>query len=88
MKTSFRKSFVRDLKKVKDRAIRDRVREIIEQAEAAADPAALGDLKKLSGTESFYRIRVGEYRAGVTIQGDTVEFVRFLPRRDLYRFFP
>ncbi len=55
MKASFRKSFSRDLKKLKDQAIRDRVREIIEQVEAAADPGAIGDLKKLSGAVDFVR---------------------------------
>lgn len=88
MRTGFRKSFARDLKKVKDQAILDRVREVIEQVEKAADPGAVDDLKKLSGAGNSYRIRVGDYRVGVTIAGDTVEFVRFLPRRDLYRFFP
>jgi len=88
MKTSFRKSFTRDLKKVKDQGILDRVREIVEQVEGAAGPGTIGDLKKLSGTGNSYRIRVGDYRVGITIEGDAVEFVRCLPRRDLYRFFP
>ncbi len=56
--------------------------------ETAATPGEIGDLKKLSGSDDAYRIRVGEYRVGVVIEGDAVEFVRFLPRRDLYRFFP
>jgi mRNA interferase RelE/StbE len=88
MKTTFRKSFLRDLKKVKDRAVRDGVREAIENVEAAADLRAIHGLKKLSGTADYYRLRVGDYRLGVAIGGDTVEFVRCLPRRDLYRFFP
>jgi mRNA interferase RelE/StbE len=48
----------------------------------------LRDLKKMSGTGNFYRIRVGDYRLGAVVEGDQVEFVRCLPRRDLYRFFP
>ncbi len=88
MKVGFRKSFARDLKKVKDQATLDRVRAVIESVEAATDSGAIGDLKKLSGTDHFYRIRVGEYRVGVAIEGHIVEFVRFLRRRDLYRFFP
>jgi mRNA interferase RelE/StbE len=88
MKTGFRKSFTRDLKKLKDPAVLDRVREVIEQVEAAADAGAISDLKKLSGTTNAYRIRIGDYRLGVTIEGELVEFVRFLHRRDLYRFFP
>jgi mRNA interferase RelE/StbE len=88
MNATFRKSFTRDLKKVKDQAVLRRVREAIEQVEGAADLRGTGDLQKLTGTENHYRIRVGEYRIGVTVEGDTVDFVRCLPRRDLYRFFP
>ena len=42
----------------------------------------------MSGTTNFYRIRIGDYRIGVAVEGDTVEFVRCLARRDLYRYFP
>jgi len=62
-----------------DRASRDGGRAV---------PGAINDLKKLCGTPDAYRIRVGDYRVGVTIGGELVEFVRFPPRRDLYRFFP
>ena len=88
MRTTFRKSFARDLKKIKVRGTLDGVRQIIEAVEAAPDPLAIGGLKKLSGTDRFYRIRLGDYRIGIVIEGDAVEFVRCLPRRDLYRFFP
>jgi len=37
MKVSFRTSFLRDLKKVRDQTILDRVRLAIEQVEAAAN---------------------------------------------------
>jgi mRNA interferase RelE/StbE len=88
MKTLFRKSFARDLKKVKDEAVLDRVRRAIEQVEAADTLQQIDNLKKLSGTDNFYRIRVGDYRLGVAVAGESVEFVRCLARRDLYRFFP
>lgn len=88
MTTSFRASFARDLKKVKDHDILERVREAIEQVEGADDPRGIAGLKKLSGAEGYYRIRLGEYRLGLTIKDDVVDFIRCLPRRDLYRFFP
>ncbi len=88
MRVTYRKSFSRDLRKVKDRAVLDRVRRTIEQVEAAGTLQGVGEIKKLSGTDTFYRIRLGEYRIGVVVEGDVVEFVRCLPRRDLYRFFP
>ena len=88
MKVAFRQSFARDLKKVKNQAVLDRVRRAIEQVEGAATPQEVGDLKKMSGAGNFYRIRLGDYRLGAVVEGDQVEFVRCLPRRDLYRFFP
>ena len=49
---------------------------------------AIDDLKELSGVEGFFRIHIGEYRIGLFVEGKTVEFVRCLNRRDLYRYFP
>lgn len=88
MQVAFRSSFVRDLKKLKSQSIRDRVRQAIEQVESADGLAEIDNLKKLSGADSFYRIRIGDYRIGLVFEEGQVEFVRCLPRRDLYRFFP
>ncbi len=87
MTTGFRKSFGRDLKKINDQHLLDRVRRVIEEVEAADDLQQVGNLKKMTGTVNFFRIRVGDYRIGIAVSGDTVEFIRCLPRRDLYRFF-
>jgi mRNA interferase RelE/StbE len=88
MNTVFRKNSARDLKKFKDQDLPARVRQAIEEIEAADDLQGVSNLRKMSGTVNFYRIRVGEYRIGVVVEGDAVEFVRCLPRRDLCRFFP
>jgi mRNA interferase RelE/StbE len=88
MKATFRKSFARDLRKVKSQPVRERVLAAIANVEAATNLRAIRNLKKLSGTGDYYRIRVGDYRIGLAIEGDIVDFVRCLPRQDLYRFFP
>ena len=88
MKTAFRSSFARDLKKIKDRSVLQHVRDAIEEVEGAPDLQAVGKVKKMSGSGSYYRIRVGDYRIGVAVEADEVEFVRCLHRRDIYRFFP
>ena len=88
MKTAFRKSFLRDLKKIKSKTLLERIQELIEQVESATELQQVPALKKMAGTTAFYRIRVGDYRIGVVVEQDSVEFVRCLPRRDLYRFFP
>jgi hypothetical protein len=49
MKTTFRKSFRRDLKNVKDQSLLGRIRETIEQVEAAPTLQGVNNLKKLGG---------------------------------------
>lgn len=65
-----------------------RVKEAIEQIEAAETLRELPNVTKLSGAGAFYRLRVGDYQIGIAIEGEQVEFVRCLHRRDIYRYFP
>ena len=88
MKTVYKNSFVKDLKKVREKNIKNRVRSMIEDAEQAEKISELADLKKMRGGENYYRIRIGSYRVGVVIDSDTIIFVRFLHRKDIYRYFP
>ena len=88
MRVTFRSSFLRDLKKIKDQLLLERIAQAIESVEQAKDIQDLSDLKKLSGFPDFYRIRVGDYRLGIALADGTIEFVRCLPRKEMYRFFP
>jgi mRNA interferase RelE/StbE len=60
----------------------------MEQVEVAEALHEVSNLAKLSGSSGFYRIRVGDYRIGIAVEEDEVEFVRCLHRRDIYRHFP
>ena len=88
MKVEFKKSFVKDLERVRDKSLKERVRQTIERVEEAQTLQEIGNVKRLQGGERYYRIRVGDYRLGLMLEGDTVIFVRFLHRKDVYRYFP
>lgn len=89
MKTEFTKSFAKDLKKhARDKKLLARIKEIILEVEAAEDTTAINNLKKLKAEGSYFRIRSGNYRLGLIIDGETVTFVRALPRKEIYRYFP
>ena len=88
MRTTFRKSFLRDLKKIKDESLLERIQKVIERVEATDKIQQISDLKKISGTSGFYRIRVEGFRIGIAVEENTVEFVRCLNRRDIYKYFP
>jgi mRNA interferase RelE/StbE len=88
VKSAFTSSFLRDLRKLPDEDLRAQVRTAILSVEAAPDLRAVPNLKKLSGSGPYFRIRMGEYRIGLRVEGDTVTFVRVLPRKEIYRYFP
>ena len=88
MNAVFRRSFTSDLKRVKDKTLIRRVQEVIEKVELATTLDDIGNVKRSQGDGVYYRIRVGNYRIGLRIEGSTVTFVRFLHRRDIYRYFP
>ena len=88
MKVEFKSSFVKDLKRVSDKGLKERLKETIEQVENAQKFQEIGSIKKLRGGERYYRIRIGDYRLGLVSDGNTVVFVRFLHRKDIYRHFP
>jgi mRNA interferase RelE/StbE len=88
MKAIFLAAFARDLRRIADKRIGEQVRSAIEAVEGAPDLRGVSGLKKLHGTGPYFRIRAGEYRIGVRVDGDTVTFMRVLPRKDIYRYFP
>lgn len=47
MKVAFRKSFERDLRRIKDRSTLDRVKQVVEQVEEASNLAEIRNVRKL-----------------------------------------
>ncbi len=88
MKVEFLKRFLRDVEKLDSEDVKNEVAVIIENVEAAAKKAEIKNLKKLKGFKNAYRIKTGDYRIGVFIENDTVEFVRICHRKDIYKIFP
>ncbi len=88
MKVAFRNSFAKDLKSVKRKALLKRVKDLIETVEQADTLAEIPNLKKLKGGENYFRLRLGDYRLGIALENDVVNFVRLLNRKDIYRHFP
>ena len=87
MKIEFRSSFAKDLKSV-DKALAVRIQRVIEEVQRADSLSDITNLKKLRGRGNHYRLRIGDYRIGIAVEGDTIEFVRFLNRKEIYRYFP
>ncbi len=88
MKTVFLRKFLKDLDKLPDRETREKLANLIESVETADRLAEIAQLKKMSGFQNAYRIRMGDFRIGIFVDGDTVEFARVVHRKDIYDVFP
>ncbi len=88
MKVFYEASFEKDLKKIDDQKIFNKIRELISLVKISDSISDMKNIKKLHGNKSFYRIRIGDYRIGFECVEDTIVFVRALHRKDIYKYFP
>ena len=61
---------------------------VFDEAEHFKTIEDIPNLKKLKGYKYYYRIRFGNYRAGIKIHNNTLVFERLLHRKDIYKFYP
>jgi mRNA interferase RelE/StbE len=87
MKIEIRKSFVKDADKLAA-PFRQHLAGIINEMEKASQLSQLSDCKKLTGHKTAYRIRMGHYRIGFYYENKTLELIRILHRKEIYRYFP
>jgi mRNA interferase RelE/StbE len=84
----FKSSFLKDLEAIRERKIFKQIRAAIDHIEQAQSLREIPNMKKLSGSGNYYRMRVGDFRLGLKIVGDTVSFIRCLDRKEIYRYLP
>jgi len=88
MIVKFEKKFQKDILNISNITTLNSIERIIFAVKNAEKIADIPNIKKLKGTKTAYRIRVGDYRMGVYIENNTVEFICILPRNIVYRHFP
>ena len=88
MEIKIDKSFQKDTRRIKDKSILQRIANIVANAQRAKTLEEIKNLKKIQGTQSMYRIRIGDYRLGIIVSDSTEEFICCLHRKDIYKYFP
>ena len=88
MNVKFEARFSKDLRRIKDGSLLKRIKELITSCKEAESLTEIRQVKKLKGYDTFYRVRIGDYRIGVELVQDELVFVRCLHRKEVYRYFP
>jgi len=81
-------SFQRDLKRINSDYVRKELLEIIELIKRVDNLFAVPNVKKMEGTKNYYRIKLNEYRIGITWHNNIITMYRFLHRKEIYKYFP
>ncbi|MGR9108671.1 MAG: type II toxin-antitoxin system RelE family toxin [Gammaproteobacteria bacterium] len=85
----FTKRFLKDLASL-PLQVRQRAEQIVFEKLDTRNPFESGLLEKMTGYPSQYKIRIGEYRIGITVDKRRYAIVcrRIAHRKEIYRFFP
>ena len=82
------RQFSRDVRSLGTAQIRRRLDRVIQELLQAASIIEVNCVRRLRAEGQHYRIRIGDYRLGITMDGETAVLRRFLPRGEIYRYFP
>jgi len=88
MEIQYEASFEKDLLKIQDRKIKNKIADVIHEVKLATNQKQIKNIKKLQNRKTYYRTKIKDYRIGVEIIKNTIIFTRFLHRKDIYKYFP
>ena len=88
MEIRYHAQFDRDLRRLRNSNLARSIEQIISELKAASSLTEVRGVRRLRGEGRHYRIRIGEYRLGITQDGDSIILRRLLHRSEIYRNFP
>ena len=88
MKVEYTSLFSKDLDKIENDDVLEKIEKVIDQVKISQKPMDITHIKKMKNAKNAFRIRVGNYRIGIYINGETVIFTRVALRKDIYDIFP
>lgn len=89
MQVKFSKDFEKQTASVKDKALLNRIGKIVKRVMECSSLKEVPNLIPITGSPGYFRIRMGNYRIGISLEDDTVWFL-FFGKRDesTYKKFP
>lgn len=88
MDVKYTKRFNKEISKITSKKLGQSINDAIENVKKAKSILEIKNLKKLKGYNNSFRIEVYNYRIGIYIEKNIVEFARFMHRKDIYKYFP
>lgn len=87
MEIKYSKKFLKELSSIEVQ-YRKKAENIVFNDIYEFNPFDLGIIEKLTGYKNKYKIRIGQYRIGITIDDDILYLERIIHRSKIYKVFP
>ena len=88
MNVEVTKSFEKDVLKISDKKIANLIGKAIEKFESSKSLTEISGLKKMASKGNYFRLRIAGYRLGFKLDNETIILLRFMDRKDIYKYFP
>lgn len=86
MNLIFDRAFDEDIERIKDRKLKQRIEvALLELQSADSLYSYSGDVKSLSRTSNYYRIRIGDYRLILKEVDKGIKLLHFRHRKEIYK---
>ncbi len=88
MKVKYRKKFLKQLART-PHWTREQVEKFaFEELPKVSSIGEIGKIEKMTGYDTFYKARFGEYRVGMKLENEELILQTIMNRKDIYKFFP
>jgi len=88
MTINYEKSFFKDIQKLNDKKVLLKLKSFLLMLEEKENLQDIANIKKMKSFDIYYRFKIGDYRLGFSYEDNTVDIIRLLHRKDIYKLFP
>jgi mRNA interferase RelE/StbE len=88
LEVRFQKKFLKDLANLPPNIRKEIEHFIFETLPQSKNLAAVYKFEKMTGYDNYFKARFGDYRIGVFVNKNSLELIRVLHRKEIYRFLP
>ena len=88
MEVEFTKTFSKQIDALYNESLKLRLAQAVQNVISANTLQDIGNLKKMKGHPTAYRIKIGDYRIGLFFEEGVIIFAYLAHRKDIYNRFP
>lgn len=88
MEVVFLQTFENDVKRIQDKSLLRKLKDVILTLENSNNLREIVGIRKITGSNTAFRLRIRDYRLGLYYENGIIELCRFVHRKDIYKLFP